>query len=411
MDDLKIVYLSPDDLTPYENNTRKHSPEDIEGIKKSILDVGFDDPIGIWGDQNIIVEGHGRQIAAKELHLDRVPCIRLDHLTDTQRREYAIRHNRSAEMSAWDFGKLEEELAQLSIDGIDMDDLNFVFDEIMNDTTDSIDEDEAPSVQETVISKRGQIYQLGNHRVMCGDATSIEDISKLMNGTKADVAITSPPYGESKSAKLRDHYVKGSKQRKSLYNEHNDDANDWMELIEKSITSMRTASHGQFINIQMLADNKRDLIKIIGNHSNHLCDIIIWDKQKAPPQMQDNILNNEFEFVFVFGEENASRSIPFANFHGNTNNIIRLSAGINEFADVHRAVYPVAFPASILKIASKANTILDVFGGTGTTMIACEQMGKTCFTMEIDPKYVDVIIKRWENMTGRKAVLIYEPGE
>ena len=126
MDDLKIVYLSPDDLTPYENNTRKHSPEDIEGIKKSILDVGFDDPIGIWGDQNIIVEGHGRQIAAKELHLDRVPCIRLDHLTDAQRREYAIRHNRSAEMSAWDFQKLEEELAQLEIDGVEMDDLNFV---------------------------------------------------------------------------------------------------------------------------------------------------------------------------------------------------------------------------------------------------------------------------------------------
>ena len=126
MDDLKIVYLSPDDLTPYENNTRKHSPEDIEGIKKSILDVGFDDPIGIWGDQNIIVEGHGRQIAAKELHLERVPCIRLDHLTDAQRREYAIRHNRSAEMSAWDFQKLEEELAQLAIDGVAMDDLNFV---------------------------------------------------------------------------------------------------------------------------------------------------------------------------------------------------------------------------------------------------------------------------------------------
>lgn len=137
MDDLKIVYLSPDDLTPYENNTRKHSPEDIEGIKKSILDVGFDDPIGIWGDQNIIVEGHGRQIAAKELHLDRVPCIRLDHLTDAQRREYAIRHNRSAEMSAWDFQKLEEELAQLEIDGVEMDDLNFDFNLEIPDDLDS----------------------------------------------------------------------------------------------------------------------------------------------------------------------------------------------------------------------------------------------------------------------------------
>ena len=128
MNELKIVYLSPDELTPYENNARKHAPVDIEGIKKSILDVGFLDPIGVWGENNIIVEGHGRQIAAKELHLDKVPVIRLDQLTDEQRREYTIRHNRSAEMSSWDFDVLEKELAQLSIDGIDMDDLNFSFD-------------------------------------------------------------------------------------------------------------------------------------------------------------------------------------------------------------------------------------------------------------------------------------------
>ena len=130
MDELKIEYLSPNELTPYENNTRKHAPEDIESIKKSILDVGFLDPIGIWGEQNIIVEGHGRQIAAKELMLDKVPVIRLDRLTDAQRREYAIRHNRSAELSAWDFETLEEELAQLQIDGIDMGDLNFTFADI-----------------------------------------------------------------------------------------------------------------------------------------------------------------------------------------------------------------------------------------------------------------------------------------
>lgn len=122
---LEIVYLRPQDLTPYDGNTRKHNPEDIDGIKKSILDVGFADPIGIWGENNLIVEGHGRQIAAIELGLEKVPCIRLDEMTDDQRREYAIRHNRSAEMSAWDFDKLEEELAALDIAGIDMSDLNF----------------------------------------------------------------------------------------------------------------------------------------------------------------------------------------------------------------------------------------------------------------------------------------------
>ena len=125
MEGLQIVYLSPDELTPYEGNTRKHAPDDIDQIKESILQDGFNDPIGIWGSNNLIVEGHGRQIAAKELGLEKVPCIRLDHLTDTQRRDYAIRHNRTAELSGWDFGKLEEEVAQLEIEGIDLSGLKF----------------------------------------------------------------------------------------------------------------------------------------------------------------------------------------------------------------------------------------------------------------------------------------------
>ena len=125
MEDLKIVYLAPEELTPYERNTRQHTPTDIQQIKASILKSGFNDPIGIWGDQNIVVEGHGRLIAAKELMLDKVPCIRLDHMTDTQRRDYAIRHNRTQEMSSWDFDKLEEEIAALMIAGADLSDLKF----------------------------------------------------------------------------------------------------------------------------------------------------------------------------------------------------------------------------------------------------------------------------------------------
>lgn len=132
MNELKIVYLSPDDLRPYDRNTRQHMPADIEQIKTSILRVGFDDPIGIWGEQNIVVEGHGRLIAAKELHLERVPCIRLDHMTDAQRREYAIRHNRTAELSSWDFDKLDEEIAALMIAGTDMSDLKFAVKSLMD---------------------------------------------------------------------------------------------------------------------------------------------------------------------------------------------------------------------------------------------------------------------------------------
>ena len=125
MEKLQIVYLPPGDLKPYEKNARKHAPDDIEAIKKSILEDGFNDPIGIWGEDNVIVEGHGRQIAATELGLDEVPCIRLDHLSDKQRREYMIRHNRTAELSTWDFQTLEEELAGLSIEGQEFPELKF----------------------------------------------------------------------------------------------------------------------------------------------------------------------------------------------------------------------------------------------------------------------------------------------
>ena len=126
--ELEIVYLDPHALTPYENNTRKHTPEDIDQIKESIIADGFNDPIGIWGEKNLIVEGHGRQIAALEMGLDKVPCIRLDHMNETQRRDYAIRHNRTAELSGWDFSKLEEEIAALEIEGVDLSGLKFDLD-------------------------------------------------------------------------------------------------------------------------------------------------------------------------------------------------------------------------------------------------------------------------------------------
>ncbi len=139
---LEIVYLPPESLKPYERNARKHGPEDIEQIKASIEADGFNDPIGIWSDKNIIVEGHGRQIAAIEMGLDKVPCIRLDHLTDTQRRDYALRHNRTAELSGWDFERLKEEIAQLEIDGVDLSGLDFKLD--LDSGFDTVSEEESP---------------------------------------------------------------------------------------------------------------------------------------------------------------------------------------------------------------------------------------------------------------------------
>lgn len=169
---LEIVYLSPGDLTPYENNTRKHAPDDIDQIKKSILEDGFNDPIGIWGEQNIIVEGHGRQIAALELNLDQVPCIRLDHMTDDQRRDYAIRHNRTAELSAWDFKTLEEEIAQLEIEGHDFDGLNFTFEGMAHDVY-------VDDFFDRGVEAKEKAVVLGV-KVICGTQEQVEEVMTLL---------------------------------------------------------------------------------------------------------------------------------------------------------------------------------------------------------------------------------------
>lgn len=171
---LEIVYLPPGDLTPYEGNTRKHAPEDVEQIKASIEADGFNDPIGIWGEKNLIVEGHGRQIAALELGLPAVPCIRLDHLTDTQRRDYAIRHNRTAELSGWDFSKLEEEIARLEIEGVDLSGLNF--DELLGDNPipTSLDADEEYNSSVPIAVK----FTFSNYMEYAQHEQELKDFSK-----------------------------------------------------------------------------------------------------------------------------------------------------------------------------------------------------------------------------------------
>lgn len=188
--ELKIEYMALDKLKPYEKNARKHQKADLSTIKASIKEFGMSDPIGVWGKDNIIVEGHGRYLACKELGIDEVPVIHLDHLTDEQRRAYALAHNKTAEMSEWDFDLLGDELADIL--DIDMSDFGFDLSEDEEEETEII-EDEVPQEVEPV-AKQGDIWQLGRHRLMCGDSTSIDDVEKLMDGCKASLLVTDPPY-------------------------------------------------------------------------------------------------------------------------------------------------------------------------------------------------------------------------
>ena len=188
--ELKIEYVDIDSIKPYKNNAKQHPKEQIEQIKKSIEQFGMDDPIGIWKDE--IVEGHGRLIACKELGYTEVPIIRLDHLTDEERKAYTLAHNKLTMNSDFDLDILQEELD--NFDTIDMSDFGFDIDLEIEEETEII-EDEVPEVPEEPKAKLGDIYQLGNHRLMCGDSTKEEDVSKLMGGVKAELLLTDPPYG------------------------------------------------------------------------------------------------------------------------------------------------------------------------------------------------------------------------
>jgi hypothetical protein len=386
--ELEIVYLNPCELKPYENNTRKHTPEDIDQIKESIQKDGFNDPIGIWGKDNLIVEGHGRQIAAMEMGIDRVPCIRLDHMTDTQRRDYAIRHNRTAELSGWDFGKLEEEVAALEIDGVDLSGLKFDIDALNLGGNPEINivEDEPPESPETPITKLGDIYQLGQHRLICGDSTDPAVIDRLMDGVKAKLLLTDPPYGV-KAVESGGHND-GKKAGKQMCRD-----NVYMPVIGDDTTDTARA------NYDVALTCTENQIIFGGNYFTDFLPPsrcwIVWDKKVAGSFADGELAWTSFdrnlkiyEFMWSGMRRQGDRTVE-----GKTR--------------VHPTQKPVGMLADILKDFSEENdSILDCFGGSGSTLIACEQLNRKCYMCELDPHYCDVIIERWENLTGEKAVLL-----
>lgn len=193
---------------------------------------------------------------------------------------------------------------------------------------------------------------------------------------------------------------------RSKYNDNDDNMSDdeYTEFLNKYINNACECAQYNFVNVQWLANNKQSLIDIMNSNRNILGDIIIWDKARSQPQLAENVLNSEFEFVFCFHEK-GNRRIGTIPFHGTKKNIIHISSGHNEFSDIHNAVFPIELSAHFIDNFAK-ESVLDLFGGTGTTMIAAEQLGRKAYLMEIDPKYCDVIIARWEKFTGKQATKI-----
>ena len=378
--ELKIEYLPVSALKPYEKNTRKHQKLDVDNIARSIEKYGMNDAIGIWGEDNIIVEGHGRLMACKKLGIKTVPVVRLDHLTDEQRREYAIAHNATAELSVWDLDILPDELAELDLSDFDFD---FGIEDEEEET--EIVEDEAPEVDEDAepITKLGDIWQLGRHRLMCGDSTDKETVEMLMDGKKADMVFTDPPYGYEYQSNHQDKYE---------MLENDDKILDYISAIFEHLKE--NVGVYSFCGWQSL----QRWLEYFSDTKLTLKNVIVWKKNNWSMGDLKGAYAGQYEVALYLNkgrvELNGGRDTDVWEFD-------------REPPKLHPTMKPIELISYALKKTSnKGDVVLDVFGGSGSTLIACEQLDRTCYMMELDPKYCDVIIKRWETLTGEKAVLL-----
>jgi DNA modification methylase len=407
-DTLEIVKI--DALIPYARNSRTHSDAQVAQIAASIKEFGFTNPVLIDVGGGIIA-GHGRVLAARKLNMSEVPCIRLEHLTEAQRRAYVIADNRLALNSGWDTEMLKVEFADLQELGFDLELTGFDLDEIKEllapvGTEGLTDEDAVPEVPETPKTVLGDVWIMGRHRVLCGDATSIDDWDKL-NIEDGIVTFSSPPYNLGNSIKLSGN--SSMKEGKSAYSTYEDNASEvgYVELIEGALACAIAHCDVVSFNLQPLAKSKRPLMKLMSDHSSNLIDIITWDKGHAAPAMAEAVMSSRYEWIFLFSSKaDASRAIPHASWRGKWSNVYQAPPQRNnEFAKIHGATFPVHLPEFIIgDIMNRSRGVVDCFCGTGTTIIAAEKLGKIGYGIEIDPKYVDVIVKRWQDFTGKIAI-------
>lgn len=386
--ELKIEYLPIKALKPYEKNTRKHQKKDVDNIARSIEKFGMNDPIGIWKD-NIIVEGHGRILACKQLGMTEVPCVRLDHLTDEQRREYAIAHNATAELSEWDLDILPDELAEL-----DLSDFDFDFGIEDEEEESEIVEDEAPEVDEDAepIAKLGDIWQLGRHRLMCGDSTSIEDVEKLMGGQLADMLLTDPPYNVAYEGKTKD--------RLTIQNDSMDNDSFRQFLRDAFSSADAVMKQGAVFYIWHSDSEGYNFRGACFDIGWKVRQCLIWNKNSMVMGRQDYQWKHE---PCLYGWKDGASHLWASD---------RKQTTVIDYQKPNASkIHPTMKPVGLFDYQIKNNTkggdiVLDIFNGSGTTIMACEQNGRVARCMELDPRYVDACVKRWENFTGEKAVLI-----
>ena len=397
MKNLKIIEIDIKKIIPYKNNTKEHPKEQIEKIADSIRIMGFNDPIAV-DENNVIIEGHGRLLAAELLELECVPIIILSHLTEVQKKQYRISHNKLTMSSGFNLEILKIELEEIislggdiGITALELNEIEKL--ELSIEDKKELDEEILPEIDtENIRTNLGDLYFLGDHKLLCGSATEKDDIIKLLGEEKGQLIVTDPPYNVNYTGRTED---------KLTIKNDNLTQSEFKEFLKKSFENMKFAVEkgaGIYVfHADTEGNNFRAAMTESGFYHSQTC---IWLKNAIVMGRQD--YHWKHEPILVGWSEGASH-----NWYSDRKQTTVWEYNKPLKNDIHPTMKPIdliSYP--IANSSKKGDIVIDFFGGSGSTLISCENMGRKCRMIELDPKYIDVIVKRYINMTGKKVKVI-----
>jgi DNA modification methylase len=397
--DLHIERWPLERLIPYARNPRTHTEEQVAQIAASIAEFGFVNPVLVGAD-GVIIAGHARAMAARKLGMAEAPVIVLDHLSEAQRRALVIADNRLAQNAGWDEEMLRVELEALREDDFNLDLLGFedaeleaLLAEPQGQSSGLTDEDAVPEVQDTAVTVPGDVWVLGDHRLVCGDATQMEAIQKVLASGLADMTWTDPPYGVNYGATMKD----------KLRKKHRQIANDnlgpaFEPFLRDACANILTVTKGA-VYICMSSSELHTLHKAFTAAGGHWSTFLIWAKNTFTMGRSD--YQRQYEPILYGWKEGADHYWCGARDQGDVWFVKKPVAN-----DLHPTMKPVELVERAIRNSSKSrDTVLDPFAGSGSTLIACEKTHRQARLIELEPKYCDVIIRRFEEFSSKRAAL------
>ena len=399
MTNLQVVTWPVEKLIPYARNARTHSAEQVAQVAASIAEFGWTNPI-LAGADGIVIAGHARLLAARKLGMTEVPVIVLDHLTESQRRALVLADNRLALNAGWDEEMLRVEMAALDEGGFNLELVGFTDEEIEDLLRDpeevhagNTDDDAVPETPETAITVPGDVWLLGQHRLLCGDSVQMECVEKVLAGGLADMVFCDPPYNVNYGATMKDK-LRGKKRKIA-----NDDlGQDFEQFLRDACVNMLAVTKGA-IYVCMSSSEIHTLQRVFREAGGHWSTFVVWAKNTFTMGRSD--YQRQYEPILYGWKEGTDHFWCGARDQGDVWFIKKPHVN-----DLHPTMKPVELVERAVRNSSKdRDTVLDPFGGSGTTLIACEKTSRQARLIELEPKYCDVIIRRWQEFSGAEASL------